>query len=98
MLCFTDNDKGLQGAAAAMNILFFLMLPQEAPYESYRVQNILFHDREEVNLFLSSRQKATKKDKLEEVGRKGQTENKEQDLGREEQTQPEYIWDTVRAE
>lgn len=72
------------------------MLPQDAPYESYRVQNILFHDREDVNLFLSSRQKPTKKDKLEEVGRKGQTENK-QDLGRGEQTQPENIWDTVRA-
>ena len=61
---------------------FSKMLPQETAYESHRVQNILFNDRKDVSLFLSSREKANKEDKLKELGGKGQRKNKEQDLGK----------------
>lgn len=81
-----------------MNVdLFFGMFPQEAAYESYNIQNILFNDREDMSLFLSSRGNANKGNKLEEAEGKGQRKTEEQDLGKEDETQTENIWHRVRA-
>lgn len=43
-------------------------------YESHRVQNILFNSRKDLSPFLSSGEKPTKEDKLEEFEEKEQRE------------------------
>lgn len=81
-----------------MNVdLFFGMLPQEAAYESYNIQNILFNDREDMSLFLSSRGNVNKENILKEVEGKGQRKTEEQDLAKEEETQTENVRHRVRA-
>lgn len=55
------------------------MLPQEAAYGTYHIQNILFNDREDISLFLSLKGKANEEKKLEEVEEKDRKKNK-QDL------------------
>lgn len=51
--------------------LIFGMFPWEAAYETNNIQNIPFKDREDICLFLTSKGKNNKDNKLEEVEGKG---------------------------
>lgn len=46
------------------------MLPKEVAYERHRGQNIFFNDREDLSLFLSSREKAKKRTNQRELREK----------------------------
>lgn len=59
------------------------MFPCKAAYETSNIQNILFKDREDISLFLSSRGRNNKENKLEEAAEKGREKTKSKALGEE---------------